>query len=188
MKINYSMITPDTKTSDLTRSLTLFLMLFTLIVFPAFGQQQESQSLLTENFQEVKSFYDIPVSIQVEKASLGEIFSQLEKQMGLYFMYNPKVIGNIKHRLDLNLADVSVADVLTEVALQTGLTFRQINGTISVGVDKLRTPEKNMLEVVQRTITGTVVDSQTGEALPGVNVIVEGSVEATGSTMEPQQI
>lgn len=154
------------------RSIVLLIILFTANVFPVSGQQEGSHSLFTENFQELKSFYDIPVSIQVEKASLGEIFNELEKQMGLRFLYNRKVIGESEYRLDLNFTDVSVANVLTEVAIQTGLTFRQINGTISIGLDKFRAVETEILGIVQQTITGQVTDTETGENLPGVNVYV----------------
>lgn len=183
-KTSHGMITTDTEKSGITRSIILLILFLTINVLPVSGQQQVSQSLLTDNFQKIKSFYDIPVEIEVENASLDEIFSLLENQMRLRFLYNPNVIGNSDHRLDLNFEDVSVADVLSEVAIQTGLTFRQVNGTISVGVDKLRAPKTDVVDALQETITGTVTDAITSEPLPGVNIVIEGTTTGTTTGMD----
>lgn len=165
------------------RSTILLVVVLVLSSISAFGQQKQklSNHMLTENYQDIKSFYDISVSIQEKNISLEEIFESLEKQMELRFLYNQEIISESEYRLDLNFTEASVADVLKEVAVQTGLTFRQINGTISVGVDKLREPVVNTEVQSTITIEGTVTDIQTGEALPGVNVIASGSQEVTGS-------
>ncbi len=162
----------------------LFILVFSGTVFQVFGQQGLDKTMFTNNFHEVRSFNDIQVSVQVEQASLSQIFQLLEYQMGLRFLYNKGVIDQSPYRLDLNISEATAADVLAEVASQTGLTFHQFNRIISVGISELREQQPDMIEeVLQESVSGIVVDSQTGEELPGVNVIVEGSTESAGSTI-----
>src|SRR5690625_944782 len=165
------------------QKLFLALIVISGIAVPAQSQQSWMGKLLSErtNQEEVKSFYDITVSLHVQDAALNEIFNELENQMGLRFLYNLEAIENSANRIDLNYTDAILADVLKDVAAQTGLTFRQINNTVSVGVDKLREPALETTEAeFQISIRGTVFDGQTGEALPGVNVIAhDPSNEAT---------
>src|SRR5690625_2690693 len=61
------------------------------------------------------------------------------------------------------------------------------------GLEYLVSPNKNTLVIrsqkkgekrLQETIVGRVVDAQTGESLPGVNVIIEGTTMGTSSNME----
>jgi len=170
-----------------SKALFLALLVIGSITVPVHGQQSWTGKLLTERAsqEEVKSFYDVTVSLNVNDASLDEIFRGLENQMGLRFLYNLEVIQKSANRLDLNYTDAILADVLKDVASQTGLTFRQINNTISVGVDKLREPVAEVIEeVFQQTVTGRVTDAQTGEALPGVNIIIEGTSIGTTSNVD----
>src|SRR5690625_1095421 len=175
------MIMDTIKTMKKTRIL-LFGLIVLVFATPVQSQQSWVGKLLTDrSHQELKSFHDVNVNLQVESASLDEIFQELENQMGLRFLYNIEVIKDSEYRLDLNYSDAILADVLKGVAEQTGLTFRQINNTISVGVDKLREPVVKVLEEeFQQTVGGRVIDAQTGEALPGVNIVVEGT--STGTT------
>jgi TonB-dependent SusC/RagA subfamily outer membrane receptor len=114
-----------------------------------------------------------------------EIIQMLEQQMGLRFMFNKEVVEKSQHRLDLNFSEAKAADVLMEIASQTGFSFNQINRIISVGVSDIREPvTENDLDDLQETITGTVNDSQSGEALPGVNIVVEGTTIGTSTNTD----
>src|SRR5690625_599282 len=172
---------------DTVKMVKKFLALMLLIILGVSAPVQSQQSWMGKLFtdrthQEVKSFYDVSVNLQVKDASLQEIFKKLEEQIGLRFLYNLEVIKSSEHRLDLSYRDTVLADVLKDVAAQTGLTFRQINNTISIGLNKLREPMVEAIEEeFQQTVSGQVVDAQTREAIPGVNVIVVGSEEETGS-------
>jgi TonB-dependent starch-binding outer membrane protein SusC len=149
------------------------------------GQHGKENVFLTNHLQEVQSFHDIEVNINVEKASLTEIIQLLEQQMGLRFMFNKDIVEKSLHRLDLDFSEAKAADVLLEIASQTGLTFSQINRIISVGVSDLRDPVlKDTAYDDQETISGTVRDSQSGELLPGVNIVVEGTTIGTSTNTD----
>ncbi len=159
----------------------LTLVLFSGTLFQAIGQQNQDNMIFGSHLQDDRNLYEVQVSIQVEQASIPRVFQILERQMGLRFLYNKDKIENSHHQLDLDFSQAMVADVLMEVADQTGLRFRQINRIISVGVNELKEPEL-MDSELQETVRGTVVDAQTGESLPGVNIILEGT--STGTTTD----
>jgi TonB-dependent starch-binding outer membrane protein SusC len=163
----------------------MMVFLFSGAMIQAYGQQEKENVFLTNHIQEVQSFHDIEVSLQVEQASLKEIIQQLEGQMGLRFMFNKEVIENSQHRLDLDFTEAKAADVLMEVAGLTGLTFNQINRIISVGVSDIREPEmERVLDEFQQTVRGAVTDAQSGDPLPGVNIVVQGTTIGTSTDSE----
>src|SRR5690625_3135673 len=144
------------------QKLFLALIVISGIAVPAQSPQSWMGKLLSEstNQEEVKSFYDITVRLHVQDDALNEIFNELENQMGLRFLYNLEAIDNSANRIDLTYTDAILADVLKYAAAQTGLTFRQINNTVSVGVDKLREPDSEVIEDDRQvTVSGTVIDS-----------------------------
>jgi len=156
------------------RIIFLTVVLFFGIMFPAIAQNSESDQVLTSIYQDGQNFYEARVSIQVEEATIPEIFELLESQMGLRFLYKKDVIENSSHHLNLEFPMATAAEVLMKVSEETGLRFRQINRIISVGVNELREPVVNE-EIQEETVSGRVVDAQTGESLPGVNILIEGT-------------
>ena len=162
----------------------LAIILFSGSFFQAFGHMSQDKPLLSEYLQNEKNLYEIQVSIGLEQASISEAFELLEQQMGQRFLYNKKVIEKSSHLLDLNFPQATVADVLMAVTEQTGLRFRQINRLISVGVSELKEPEIEEETEQQATVTGQVVDAQTGEALPGVNILIQGTSTGTSTDVD----
>ena len=165
-------------------------LLFSGVISQVSAQQNQDDRVFTNHVQEIRSFHEIHVSLQLEQASLHQIILQLEEQMGLRFMYNKEVIENSGHLLDLDFPRATAADVLLEISSQTGLKFRQINRIITVGISDLRKPGEGMVAEMEDDqtiqVSGTVTDSETGETMPGVNVLVLGSEEVTGSTIGTQ--
>lgn len=165
-------------------TILLVLIFFSGSLFPINGSQNQEKILLSDNLQKAKSFHDITMSISLKGATLSEIFKRMEKETGLRFLYNLDAIIDSGYRLSLDFSDATVADVLNEVARQTGLTFRQINRTVSVGVNDLRKPQQVVGVVQQDTVTGIVTDAESGEPLPGVNISVEGTVSGTATGLD----
>ena len=150
------------------------------------AQQQETM-LVAHSGQSIESMYNIPVNLDLQQASLDEIFSELERQSNLKFLYNKRVIDQSPHQLDVMHSSSSVAKVLEDVGARTGLGFRQINRVISVNTSQMEVlSEAADEEMMQSTVTGTVIDAETNEPLPGVNIVVQGSDEATGSFIGTQ--
>jgi NAD(P)-dependent dehydrogenase (short-subunit alcohol dehydrogenase family) len=110
----------------------------------------------------LQNFHEITVSVDLDQASLPEIFEFLEEQTELRFLYNKEIIEKSRHRLDLDLHQVSMADVLREVGLQTGLGFRQINGLKEDDIKRM--VERRSGKII---FTASLLSFQGGITVPG---------------------
>jgi TonB-dependent starch-binding outer membrane protein SusC len=132
-----------------------------------------------------QSINDVYISIATKNASLFEVFKEIEGKTEFTFAYGDDVKA-IRKKLDLNFSNTSVADVLKVIADKTGVSFRQINGTISAKVKSttIYAPtNKNVEEPttgLEYTLSGKVSD-ETGAPLPGANVTLKGTTMGTST-------
>ena len=115
------------------------------------------------------------VNLHLEGASLTDVFREIEKQSDYRFFYNNTVV-NTGEKIDLNAANESVADLLKGMFQGTDIHYRMVNNYIVIttqgdGMDELLA-KATVLQGIQ--ISGTVTD-ETGDPLPGVNVVVKGT-------------
>src|SRR5690625_6596294 len=150
-----------------------------------------SNIMYASEHAEAQNLQDLYVNVHEDGSNLTQLFEVIENQTDLRFVYPASLTREIGIALFLPQDSVSVVDLLTSIAAETGLWFRQMNSTIAVNSENVW-PDAGAEEVIQPNqiqdveITGRVVDAQTGEALPGVNVIVLGSEEATGQIIGTQ--
>src|SRR5690625_2452779 len=122
------------------------------------------------------------ISINLQDISLLEAVEKIALKAQLEMVYNSKLLEKKSRSITTNLKQITVAKALWAVLEGTGLRF-------AVSADKqlvlLKQKEaKNSLQripaTIQKTITGTVTDGQSGKTLPGVNILVKGT--ATGAS------
>ncbi|MCE7054948.1 SusC/RagA family TonB-linked outer membrane protein [Algoriphagus sp. AGSA1] len=118
------------------------------------------------------------VSFSSGELALSESFSQIERQTGFKFSYETKLALNTKVTYSKTRTDLQT--ILEEISGQSNLKFKQINNTIAVSNKKKPTLQASTQDRV--TISGIVVDEDSGETLPGVNIIIKGT--ATGTTTD----
>src|SRR5690625_4133142 len=120
------------------------------------------------------------VSLNVKEMRLADILETLTRQMKVGLSYDSE--ADLSHPVSIKADNAAFFDVLNQLIEGTGLEY-------------LVSPNKNTLvirsggeetEELQQTVTGRVTDAQTGEALPGVNVVLVGSEEATGNIIGTQ--
>jgi TonB-linked SusC/RagA family outer membrane protein len=135
----------------------------------------------TEVNGQYKSIDEVSISFQKENYSLGQFFSQVEKQTPFRFSFDRKDIETSRS-IALSQTTGTVEEFLQEVARQTLLSFRQVNN--SIDVKKVRAAVRASVSVQdQINITGTVLDSS-GEPLPGATVIIEGTNTGTVTNLD----
>lgn len=117
------------------------------------------------------------ISITVQDVPLLKAVKKIAVEANLEMVYNSKLLAAKNRHITVSLEQVTVAKALWAVLEETGLRF-------AVSADKQlvllkRKEAENSLQWIpaatQETITGTVTDAQSGETLPGVNILVKGT-------------
>ena len=119
---------------------------------------------------------DIFIDIKAGKRTIVEAFKLIESKTDLLINYEEK---DIDHSISIqfNSGRTSVSNMLTTIAKESNLRFRQINQTINVMRQQNKTIEKPAIEILIDgvIVTGRVTTAEDGSGLPGVNVIVKGT-------------
>ncbi|TRX61188.1 TonB-dependent receptor [Fulvivirga sp. M361] len=129
-----------------------------------------------------QSIRDVTVSLELREAPLTRVFSEIEEHTEFEFLVDSRRIAQRNDRITLNVEEKSVAYVLQTVAEETGLSFRQLDGTIVTHIPS--TPVEIITEPFKATapedqiISGTVTD-ENGQPLPGANILLEGTAQGT---------
>lgn len=126
-----------------------------------------------------QSIERIYLTVNLKDKNLEEVFSLLSEKTDFNFHYNVRVAS--RQRVNIAMNEASLGDVLRYLSQETGLSFKRINETIHV--EKLVKAAAYVVEelsVQQSTVvTGKVIDGETSEGLPGVNVVIKGTSTGT---------
>jgi len=144
----------STKTFRIMK-LTVFLLLVT--IFNVFGSKSYSQYARLN-----LDMKDIPIQ---------NVLKAIEGQSEFFFLYSSKMI-DVNQKVDINVADKKITEVLDELFAGTEIKYAVRDRQILL-VNK---EAENALNLQQKQITGTVTDKD-GTPLPGVNVVVTGTIQ-----------
>lgn len=149
----------------------ILVLLFTGLIVHGTSAQDSIQGTVAEYHQnsEIVNLDNIHISVEFENTPLDEAILQLGEKSGMKFNYNSKLLPE-----DANVTYQSGNAALSEILVSILPSY--VSYTAVQNIVILR--EKQELQVpledlFQETITGTVFDAQTGEALPGVNVTAQ---------------
>lgn len=116
------------------------------------------------------------LNLHLENASLEQIFVAIEDQSEFKFLYHDKLINDDAPR-KATYRNKTVEEILDDIFSGTDNTYTVLENNLVV-----ITPKK--LDVKQGiTVTGKVVDA-TGEPLPGVNIVVQGTTTGAVTDLE----
>ncbi|HLR31478.1 MAG TPA: carboxypeptidase-like regulatory domain-containing protein, partial [Fodinibius sp.] len=116
----------------------------------------------------------------VEKGmALEQALKHVEKQFNVVFLYRTDALENKKVANTLSLSS-NVTEVLTELLTGQRLEFKYLNPKTYGIFASAKLPEKKEAAPLD-LIRGTVTDGQTGETLPGVNIMVKGTTIGTST-------
>ncbi|WP_114750429.1 SusC/RagA family TonB-linked outer membrane protein [Pleomorphovibrio marinus] len=126
-----------------------------------------------------KSIEDVRIKLDVKEGNLETILKAIEKKTEFSFFYTDKNLLDDR-QIALTKNRGSVAEILTDVATQLQLHFKQVNNTISVRNLNLNgdQPLEIQLEEADINITGTIYTPD-GEPIPGAAVAVAGTTLGT---------
>ena len=125
------------------------------------------------------SYSQTKLTINVENATLEDLFEQIHSQSEFIFFYKDDVLKK-DHKVTLNLKRSTVNEILDKALTQTGLVYKVIDRQIVISRQKIEPITKTFSDAltVQTSISGTVSTSD-GSPLPGVNVLVKGTSTGT---------
>src|SRR5699024_1822586 len=116
------------------------------------------------------------ITLQAEQISLIDALKAIADKGDLKLSYDTE-LPVLRNQLTLDMERESIQNVLWKVLENTGLRFAvSANGQLIL----MKKNETQVFEQMQETITGTVTDAQSGETLPGVNILVKGT--STGAS------
>ncbi|TKC65047.1 SusC/RagA family TonB-linked outer membrane protein [Pedobacter hiemivivus] len=127
--------------------------------------------ILALTFQATASSFAQKVTISKNDASLKELFKEIRRQTGYYFIYNNEVIERAG-TVNVQVKNKDVSDVLKDVFSLKRLSFSIEETNIIVKV-KDAAPD--------RLINGKIVADEDGQPLPGVSIKVKGSTKSTST-------
>lgn len=126
---------------------------------------------------------DVRLNFEIESLKLEEVFMKLENSTGFKFGYDKKIL-NPKVRLTISEKDVSMEEILLEVAERASLKFKRINNQILVLKDDGKNIHENKIVIIENVdIRGKITDEH-GEGLPGASIIEKGTTNGTTSNLD----
>ncbi len=136
------------------------LFIFLTVTFVSFASGSYSQ---TGNF-----------TFQLKNVNLLEVFEQIEAQSDIQVAYDVSAI-DLTRKINIDVSEESVEKVLRKVLENTGLSFRIVDRYVIITKDReVSAP----VSLQQKGISGKVTDSS-GVPLPGVSVVIKGTVYGT---------
>ena len=111
--------------------------------------------LAADSNAQVKSVKEVDISISIQNANLKQIFKAVERKTDFNFIYSDEKIDT-DLKMDLEIENGKVEDLLLKIAEEANLHFRQVNNNISV--KQINRNSQNNIEIIiqGRIITGKV--------------------------------
>lgn len=117
------------------------------------------------------------VNVEMKRGSLSEVFTAIQNQSNLRFLYSNEDIASIEVK-EVHFKDAEVKDVLNFVLKNTGLVWQLRDEVVSIIKDA---PKKPLVNSVR--ISGKVSDTG-GGTLPGVSVMIKGTSLGTSTDID----
>ena len=166
-------------------ALGLLTLLFTFFSGSEMAESQDLPDLERESMLEQAltahqiSADDNLVTINFSNLTFAEALEQLADKIRVGISYNPDIMPDKK----VTLSNVNVPAYEVIYKLLEGTNLEPVLPPSKDVIVIREKEEVNQMELFQETVSGSVVDSQTGEALPGVNIMVEGTTTGTTTNM-----
>jgi len=110
------------------------------------------------------------VTLNVQNESIRDVLREIENQSPYRFFYN-EAFADLNKRVNINVDDNDINSTMDELLLMSDMSYRVLENNLVVIA-----PRK---ELQQHLVTGRVTDADTGEPIPGVTVMVQGTTIGT---------
>ena len=154
---------------------TVIMRLFTVFLLSCWAQ-----SLVFADGANAQRLDQIQISLSSQELSLGSFINQVENQSTIRFSYESQL--ELTQQLVFNKRKSDLLSILESASSQAGLRFKQIENNIAI---TYQDPKQTKTAVfVPVSVKGSVIDAETGETLPGVNIILKGTSKGTTTDID----
>lgn len=110
------------------------------------------------------------ISLNIKDATIEQVLNKIEDVSEFYFLFNQKLI-DVNRKVDVVADKEPIKDILAGIFAED-VKFLVYDRQIILLPEKATVPEDPFQ---QKTVTGSVTDSKSGEPLTGATVIVKGT-------------
>ncbi|GEM_PF-5150970 len=128
--------------------------------------------LIVANEMKSQELAEVKLFIEIKDAQPEQVFKKLESLTSFRFGYSRNALPR-QIKLSYHGQETNLRDILLDVAEKAELKFKRIGHQILVLKDQRREKEPAIETLPDKTISGRVTDSATGEALSGASVAIK---------------
>jgi TonB-dependent starch-binding outer membrane protein SusC len=123
-----------------------------------------------------ENFLSEKIQLKVDNVTLKDALKEIERQSTFTFLYNDALI-DVNQTLSFSSKEQSVKELLDQILAKRGINYTIIENQIVL-------TKSAIMQEGKRTITGTVTDSDSKQALPGVPILIKGTTNGTVTDMD----
>jgi len=142
-------------------------------------QVSKDSYYLVEKYSDHISELSKVISVVAKKKPIRNILEEIAHKANLGIAYNAE-LGFLDNKININQRKATVGSILQKVLGNTGYRAA-ISRTREIIFVKRPPLPKASNEVMQKELTGQVVNAENGNSLPGVNVVVKGTTNGTST-------
>ncbi len=178
------------KSNEKTYLHKLVLLFFSFLMIPALvlGQQQTFALHQTglDNYVPISwyenethnSFYKDRINLNLQNATIAESLEEIRKQSNIRLTYDRDQLP--QERFSMIMNNVTVIEAFKNLFASNGLeALASPSGQVVV-----KTQRQIELFEQDETVTGVVRDAESGETMPGVNIVIEGTQRGTSTNID----
>lgn len=156
----------------------------TVISLFLFAQVGHSQIVGALNSSKDKVHMNVEALHIAEGTDLKEALKLIEREYNIVFLYQSETIESSEVLNETTLSG-NVEQLLENLLADTKLEFKYLNPkTYGIYKKVKKNSEIISFDEFQLEVRGTVTDSETGESIPGVSVVVDGTSSGTVTDFE----
>jgi TonB-linked SusC/RagA family outer membrane protein len=117
------------------------------------------------------------LSFKLNDVKVRDVLSVIEDKSEFYFLFNSKLV-DVERKVDINVSNQQIDKILSSIFDGTNVGYTVMDRQIILQPTN-EVSELGVSMQQQIKITGKITDVATGESLPGVNIVVKGTMTGT---------
>ena len=124
------------------------------------------------------------LTLRANHITIQQALAEIQKQSEFDFFYRNVDIERIQKKVSVSFKDQTIYQVLPGILAGTNLGYKVMAKDIVIFPlpDAGEASEEGVPQ--QQEVTGRVTDAETGDPLPGVNIVIEGTTRGSTTDMD----